>query len=75
LAVKETFDLIDDFYKSSTTIFNQNPVSKKWYCIACVKDWENIGCPTRYWTRQWSYCNEIWTGVCLLFEKWRGMCL
>jgi hypothetical protein len=31
-------------------------------------------CPTRYRTRHWRYCNEIWTGVRSLCEKWRGMC-
>jgi len=35
----------------------------------------NIGCPTRYRTRHWRYCNEIWTGIRSLCEKWRGMCL
>jgi len=34
-----------------------------------------IECPTRYRTRHWRYCNEIWTRVRSLCEKWRGMCL
>jgi hypothetical protein len=35
----------------------------------------DTGCSTRYRTRHWRYCNEIWTGVLSLCEKWKGMCL
>ena len=40
----------------------------------CSRNYYTV-CPTHYWTRHWSYCNEIWTGVHLLCEKWRGMYL
>ena len=45
------------------------------YSGVCVCVYIYTVCPTRYRTRHWRYCNEIWTGVRLLCEKWRGICM